>query len=396
MCLDLWAVLKRRKKPSYNQERRLGYRDDQEVSTKFIFAEHCLQGNAVYLKVGVDTEIPARNLPLKLPNGLSLTYGEILGLAGDLYGTDQPISDGVTQNERHHRFLKAFDTLANDTKYAPEEAPKLLEILHDEMEEIKKAIRAGKSASEVHNRLKVDLGKSLGFATLFRPSGIPSFLGLALINFDHFGTDSETAYNTGHNAAIQYALRTDSDLAVAYAMNAFADHFLHDHFSAGHLRVPRRQLHGSTLNAADACSKLMHDEDSCIGLKVSNQNGDSWTAYGDSRLFDDVSKRHREIFIKAQQASVDEIFQAWRHKIVPPTFKAWKYAPTIESALSPHQPLAPLFVMSTGEDKKPVLLRRRNVSDRKTRDYISDWTYTGTVIKCRWSGRWNYPMTLDE
>ncbi|EGD84193.2 hypothetical protein H112_07881 [Trichophyton rubrum D6] len=264
------------------------------------------------------------------------------------------------------------------------------------MEEIKKAIQAGKPASEVHNRLKVDLGKRLGFATLFRPSGIPSFLGLALINYDHFGTDSETAYNTGHNAAIQYALRTDSDLAVAYAMNAFADHFLHDHFSSGHLRVPRRQLHGSTLNVADACSKLMHDEDSCIGLKVSNQNGDSWTAYGDSRLFDDVSKRHREIFIKAQQASVDEIFQAWRYKIVPPTFKAWKYAPTIESALSPHQPLAPLFVMSTGEDKKPVLLRRRNVSDRKTKDYISDWTYTGTVIKCRWSGRWNYPMSLDE
>ncbi|KAM5441211.1 hypothetical protein MferCBS31731_003639 [Microsporum ferrugineum] len=393
MCLDLWAALKRRKKSSYNAGLR--YKDGEKVSTKFVFVEHCLQGNAVNLKVGVDTEVPAGKLPLKLPNGLSLTYGEILGLAGDLYGTDQPISDGVTENERRHRFLKAFDTLANDTKYAPEEATKLLGILHDELEEINKAIRDGKQPSEVHNRLKFSIGKSLGMATLFRPSGIPSFLGLALINFDHFGRDAEIAYNTGHNAAIQYALRADSDLAVAYAMNAFADHFLHDHFSAGHLRVPRRLLHGSMLNSGDACSKLMHDEDGFLGLKVKNQNGDNWNTYGDSRLFDDVSKQHREIFIKGQQASVDEVFRAWRYKVVPPIFEAWKYAPTIESALSP-QPWAPLFVLSTDKQKKPVLLRRRNVSDRRTIDYISNWTYTGTVLKCRWSGRWNFPLRIDE
>ncbi|KAF3491665.1 phosphatidylcholine-hydrolyzing phospholipase C [Arthroderma uncinatum] len=255
---------------------------------EFVFVEHCLQGNAVSLKVGVDTEVPAKSLPLKLPNGLALTYGEILGLAGDLYGTDEPISDGVTENERQHRFLKAFDTLANDTKYAPEEATKLLEILHDEINEVNKAIQEGRQPSEVHNRLKVSIGQSLGMATLFRPSGIPSFLGLALINFDHFGRDAEIAYNAGHSAAIKYALRADSDLALAYAMNAFADHFLHDHFSAGHLRVPRRMLHGGSLNSADACSKLMHDEDGSIGLRVKNLNGDSWVAYGDSLLFDDL------------------------------------------------------------------------------------------------------------
>lgn len=71
------------------------------------------------------------------------------------------------------------------------------------------------------------------------------YLGLALINFDHFGEDARTAYKAGHLAALRQAASSKSpaNLESAYALNAFADHFLEDSFAAGHLRVPRQKLH---------------------------------------------------------------------------------------------------------------------------------------------------------
>ena len=81
-----------------------------------------------------------------------------------------------------------------------------------------------------------------------------TYLGLSLINWDHFGNDARTAYSTGHSAAIDYARQAGSSWDVAYAMNAFADHYLQDLFSAGHLRNPRRDLHG--ILAKDRCSQV--------------------------------------------------------------------------------------------------------------------------------------------
>ena len=91
-------------------------------------------------------------------------------------------------------------------------------------------------------------------ALTFGRSGIPGYLGLAQINWDHFGKDARTAYNAGHATALQIA--ADGDLEGAYALNAFADHFLQDCFSAGHLRTPRRFLHRSLDIAADVCAKV--------------------------------------------------------------------------------------------------------------------------------------------
>ena len=59
-------------------------------------------------------------------------------------------------------------------------------------------------------------------------SAIPSYLGLARINWDHFGEDARAAYNAGHATAIQKAI--SGDLEGAYTLNAFADHFLEDSF----------------------------------------------------------------------------------------------------------------------------------------------------------------------
>ena len=75
------------------------------------------------------------------------------------------------------------------------------------------------------------------------------YKNLALENVSHFlhGGTALATWQTMHREAIVAAFdagrKGDSaGLANAYALNAFADHFLTDSFSAGHVRVPRAQL----------------------------------------------------------------------------------------------------------------------------------------------------------
>lgn len=110
---------------------------------------------------------------------------------------------------------------------------------------------------------------------------MPGYAGISLINWDHFGAAARLAYDAGHFAAL--AAAAGGDLLGAYAMNAFADHYLEDSFSAGHMRVPRKLLHDD-LAVSDLCAQFMHGEDNAIGLSVVNPKGENWTAYGDDYL----------------------------------------------------------------------------------------------------------------
>jgi hypothetical protein len=74
------------------------------------------------------------------------------------------------------------------------------------------------------------------------------YKSLALENVSHFsgGGTALSTWQETHRDAVLAALdagkKGDSGgLGKAYAMNAFADHFLTDSFSAGHVRVPREQ-----------------------------------------------------------------------------------------------------------------------------------------------------------
>ena len=78
----------------------------------------------------------------------------------------------------------------------------------------------------------------------------------------------------------------------------------------------------------------MHDEDNKNGLHVRNKQGDSFTVFGDNMLFSAVGSDMRGRCIDAVQASANEIYEAYKSKIVPPydTYRAWQLLPTIESA----------------------------------------------------------------
>ncbi|TWU70523.1 hypothetical protein ED733_000582 [Metarhizium rileyi] len=312
-------------------------------------AEHDWLGNSVSLR-GLDIE-PRHVLQIFHRSDPSqfvwLSYGEICALAGDFYGTYTPICYGEKHAGRAKLFLEAYDLLKHE---AMTTMKSLQELLRKEISMTSPPYPAGVQGSEKWRHEPVS-HKEWEKVTMNRNMKLPSFLALATINFDHFGEDAYNVYCSIHQLAIEQAAqgRSVDNLRAAYAMNAFADHFLQDLFSAGHLRTPRRALHDwkhyknreldrlarvavnfwqwrvfPTLwyMSRDLLSKIMHDEESEIGLKVkgdypTNDGKDTWTTrtwkcYGDKRLHDDIDDENKSFCQKAVQASVDEVFEAWK------------------------------------------------------------------------------------
>lgn len=380
-------------------------------------------------------------------NALHLSYGSLTSLAGDFYGTYQPISDGPTLDDRVSRFTSSWNLLTRE----PPSVAELARITSIENKlELDPLLHSDPSEppSSVYARIS-DLRLTTAWFAATRsrtPSHgysqtYPGYLGLVLTNWDHFGASAHTAYIAGHTAALRAAAAgtKPEDLQLAYALNAFADHFLEDAFSAGHLRVPRRALHDHAtpegadlehglpsvlhLPVADVCASLMHDEDSALGLDVRNAEGDAWTCYGDDYLFDECGRDTLRLCVKAMQRSADEVYAAFTNRTVAPpaAFAALRLVPTIESAMSDSQRLAPLFKLAdpanTSLSEKPqtsVVLRRGADLHARTaignlpipgafrinrtdwNDYTDDFWYATTWAACRASGRWEWPMVLEE
>ncbi|KAI9740318.1 MAG: hypothetical protein M1834_004897 [Cirrosporium novae-zelandiae] len=350
----------------------------------FEYAKYCFLGDAVTLTCRDGHAVLAKEYPFKLPNGLYLTYGEISSLAGDFYGTEDPISDGNTEQGQFIRFQSAYKTLTDIGPRQPDEAKAILKVLQKEVDVVNEALHNHEDPSVAYSKLP-DETATFENITGGR-SGVPSYLDLAKINWDHFGVDARTAYNAGHEAALEAAVR--GSLENAYIMNAFADHFLEDSFSAGHLRTPRRLLHSTWNLAADYCAKLMHDEDNAIGISVENPAGQKWIMYGGKRALDAVNSDNNNRCLEAVQASAEEIYHAWKTKKVPDMneYKAWDHSATLESARD-RQVLAPLF---TAENQ-----RRVTITSRYNWKFTEGWQYLTTAAECFNSGWWKYPITID-
>ncbi|MFN0203706.1 MAG: hypothetical protein ACKVTZ_19420 [Bacteroidia bacterium] len=112
-------------------------------------------------------------------------------------------------------------------------------------------------------------------------------------------TNAINMYVTVHTAAIYlaqlagiHAKNRNPDakkwLYYAFLYNAFADHFLEDAFSGGHLLVKR------TLSSSIVNNKSLHDFYCKYGTEVVNLKGEIWTAYGD----DFYNQHHNEYITK--------------------------------------------------------------------------------------------------
>lgn len=128
----------------------------------------------------------------------------------------------------------------------------------------------------------------------------------------------------------------------------------------------------------------MHDEDSAIGLSVTNPIGDTWMMFGDGYLLDKANDQNLKKSFAAVQKSADEVYQAWKEKKVlkKADYGALKILPTLESAQK-NQVLAPLFRI-TGDH--PVTLKVRE-------DYVytSPVDFSKVAAVCDESGLFRYP-----
>jgi hypothetical protein len=367
--------------------------------------EHTKMGDRLNLRnPNYESGISGEVFPLHLGNGLRLTYGQIIALSGDFYGIpERPISDGNTPEEKRERFRQCFHSLANKEE-SYKEATEILDIMRDEGQKVQNG-----GGSQAYGKIGTKINEKYNMATregLFCLSPHPlyppgRYLDLASHNWDHFGQHAVEAYKAGHSVALDHAVYASRlsdksgrqhELCIAYALSAFADHFLTDLFSAGHLRVPRKKLHDARARNSDTdtiglgevvvnlCAMAMHAEDSRLGLKVRNLRKDNWTAYGDKYYFDKENTRNREMAEDAVIASAGEVYKVFEKPESMPNpeqYEALRYIPVLEDfadhedrSLGNH---APLYVVKNG-----VVLVRARLLERgcyewnPVRDYGKD------------------------
>jgi hypothetical protein len=246
------------------------------------------------------------------------------------------------------------------------EIPALLMIIQTEATMINELLKQGKSAYEVYEKLGNQLDKIFNQITggssaedifWYENRNWGRYMQLAYSNFDHFNYDALTSYKAGLNVARRQAMQASSAstteqkdrmLAEAYAIIGFANHFLTDLFSSGHLRTPRRQLFNFAYDDlgrkfAGLCAKAMHDEDNYNGLWVTNDRGDQWVAYGDARYRDDVNRVNRSIIYQAVQASIHDVYNTFITGVLSPEATSLGYIPHLSFDAADRRNYAPLF-----------------------------------------------------
>ncbi|MDD1139094.1 phospholipase [Pseudomonas sp. TNT2022 ID233] len=359
-----------------------------KAQLRFEGAEHTAIGDSTRLRFVENAEpVLAQNVPLHLPNGLALTYGQVLALGGDFYGiVDRPINEGSTPADRLQRFTAAFDTLAA-LPASKAEAIQILAIMQKEIDAVKQAIKDGKQPHEAYDALGDTLSEEWNkitgggsFVSALFPLG--RYLKLAANNADHFGEWARQAYIAGHTAALQtaaaaHASQDELQLERAYAMNAFADHYLTDLFSSGHLRVPRKAMAAAVTpsDLGSLITRFMHDEDSKFGLKVRNGHGEQWRAFGDKRYFEATDTDNRNQVNHAVQDSVDEVYAAYSSGNVPTTFNALQRLPDLTAAMSLTNNFSPLFRVQGNK-----VLRRKDVNNLNDTATVDDWWGWSTYL----------------
>jgi hypothetical protein len=158
---------------------------------------------------------------------------------------------------------------------------------------------------------------------------------LALENSEHFHPLATLSWRDHHRRAVDHALeaaRTQglaslAALEQATHESAFADHFLHDSFAAGHMGFNR------TASSA-AASKAFHDSWSGRGRVVTDRAGRRWRTYGDHRLDSKENEDGRRHVLEAATLSVHGVLAAFveGQRLPAEELEVWSALPfTIEA-----------------------------------------------------------------
>ena len=209
------------------------------------------------------------------------------------------------------------------------------------------------------------------------------FLKVLSTNINHFGWYNIIEYINVHNQALDLALKAhvfkienrleDAEyyLNKSLFFNAYADHFLTDAFSAGHVRVPRKQikdwakknLRGMLKSyVGDSLGNIIHEFDARnragdhVGLPVKNSLGQEWITHSDNHLHVNSNENDPviKIPIQAVSLSVQEIFIAYRFGVKPEgVFQALNLVPFVNG-----DPMSDKFGLTSNERENKKWIRR--------------------------------------
>lgn len=362
------------------------------ASTPFTSPEHVMIGNKVKLHF-VAQDSGKQNVVLHLPNGLKMTYGEIVTMP-DFYGQPEiAISQGKSEPARKARFLDAYNSFAIDAKSA-DEAKSLLDAVYAEKEVVDQGIKNGEKPNDIYEKIGHEFDRQYNCITgggcdidtwYLSPGRYLNILN-DKSNYDHFGNNAEIAYKVGHQLALEQAALAHktadtNKLETAYAINAFACHFLTDRFASGHMRTPRAEL-AETVTPATVGALLasyMHSEENTSGLHVHNLRGDRWVAYGDKAYFYPDIKIHLAMIQETMQHSADEIFAAYQQGDTLVADTVSDLIPyTDETGDTGTQDISPLFYKDINT---LTIMRRSDMSDLRDRNWTSSWWGWSTLIE---------------
>lgn len=145
-----------------------------------------------------------------LGNGVVLTWGQVVAIAGDEFGTIEELQTATGSEEGRRRIRAALE----------------------------------------HDGVRGPIPTTLPPASAedAKAQGI-EFIKLALENVTHFaeGGDALDTWRSHHGRALQEAMNAgltgdDTNFQRAQALEAFGQHYLTDMFSGGHARVPRKEI----------------------------------------------------------------------------------------------------------------------------------------------------------
>lgn len=180
------------------------------------------------------------------------------------------------------------------------------------------------------------------------------YYSLALANTTHFHPYAPREWWRYHRDAVAHAVdaskKTGLDAVEAFQTSlfegAFADHFLHDAFSSGHMGFNRAA-------SSAAASLVFHDQWNSRGRVIRDRAGRSWKTYGDGYYDRPGNKDGRDHAVAVATLSVAGVVRAFVLGVRDPAseLEIWRALPFVIEA--PETRSLTDDVLGVGEDDTP-------------------------------------------
>lgn len=177
------------------------------------------------------------------------------------------------------------------------------------------------------------------------------YFTLALGNSTHFHPYATREWWRYHSLSVNHAVEASTKvgldavngLQLALFESAFADHFLHDAFAAGHMGFNRTA-------SSVAASLVYHDRWNGKGRVVRDRAGRSWKTYGDGHLDSPANADGRAHAVRVATLSIEGVLRAFVLGTRNPDHELdiWRAFPFVIDA--PELPSLTDRILGVGED----------------------------------------------